>query len=367
MGRCVLGFLVVLCMLLSSSVGLASSPDYLPELELLGGVLSQTSWMENNGPRGLGNEYFRAIQTFFSDYKEHEAVRLAQALTKRGFTYDAPPAFICHLGPLPDLELIHEYSDYLIKRAGGRKKLEEFRLALKDLGEQSEFLQFYAQWEPYLAEVLDNTVQGLRSDLITAWLEDFFGWSAEEFHLLMTPSMFPGGGYGATVETRDKKLIAYQIIRENGMSQGKPEFPTGVSLEHLTVHELGHAFVNPSLEAYPERAKKLRPLLVPVRRLMKNQAYPTVTIFLNEQILRGVEVVASRDLFDPEVEVNLINRHEERGFYLIRYVVEQLELYQSRRDVYPTFREFVPYLYDQLDLYQNENSTLGERLLGNFL
>lgn len=40
MGRCVLGCFVVLCMLLSSSVGLASNPYYLPELELLGGVLS---------------------------------------------------------------------------------------------------------------------------------------------------------------------------------------------------------------------------------------------------------------------------------------------------------------------------------------
>lgn len=362
-----LGCLVLLSIIFVPLVGLANVPRYSAEMELLGGVLSQTSWTQEHGPVGSGNEYFRALQDFFTPYKNHEAVRLAQALTKSGFTYDAPPGFACHLRPLPGLELAHEYSEYLVKRAGGRQKLEDFRLALKDLAQESNFLQFWEEWEPYLDEVLADTVQGFRSEAITKWLEDFFGWSAEEFHLLMTPSMFPGGGYGATVETAEGRMIAYQIIRENGVSQGKPEFPTGVSLEHLTVHELGHAFVNPSLEAYSERAKKLRPLLVPVRQVMKNQAYPTVTIFLNEQVLRGVEIMAARDLFEPEMEMRLINYHEERGFYLIRYVVEQLEFYENNRDLYPTFQEFVPYLYDQLDLYQREHSTWQERFLGNFL
>ena len=367
MGQRVLGWLVLLSIVFMPLVGLANSPHYSPELELLGGVLSQTSWIKDNGPTGSGNEYFKALQEFFSEYKDHEAVRLAQALTKAGFTYDALPAFICHLGPLPELELAYEYSDYLLKRAGGRRKLEDFRLALRDLARESNFLQFYGAWQPCLNEVLDHTVQGLRSDLVTTWLEDFFGWSADEFHLLMTPSMFPGGGYGATVETADGRMIAYQIIRENGISQTKPQFPSGFSLEHLTVHELGHSFVNPSLEAYPERARHLRPLLVPVRKVMKNQAYSTVTIFLNEQVLRAVEIMAARDLFEEGTEARLIAYHEERGFFLLRYVVEQLEFYQSHRDLYPTFREFVPYLYDQLDLYQREHSTWQERLVGQFL
>lgn len=100
---------------------------------------------------------------------------------------------------------------------------------------------------------------------------------------------------------------------------------------------------------------------------MKNQAYPTVTIFLNEQVLRGVGIMAARDLFEPELEIRLINYHEQRGFYLIRYVVEQLEYYENNRDIYPTFPEFVPYLYDQLDLYQREHSTWQEHFLGSIM
>jgi hypothetical protein len=173
--------------------------------------------------------------------------------------------------------------------------------------------------------------------------------------------MFPAGGYGATVSTPEGDTIAFQIIREYGRNEMVPEFPTGVTLENLTIHELGHSFVNPSLEAYPKRAQKLRSLLVPVQGEMKSQAYPSVTIFLNEQILRGVEVVSARDLFGLDMETLILESHERVGFYLTRFTVEQLEYYQENRALFPTFRDFVPYLYDQLDAYQREHSTLVDR------
>lgn len=360
-------FLLILLAILSVGTVTCVAVEISPEIELLAGVLSQTTWIEGHGPIGCGNEYFQALQTFFEEYRHHPAVTLAQNLTKKGFTYDAPPAFICHLGSLPDLELVYEYSDYLVGRAGGRGKLEEFRLALADLAKESNFSTFFESWMPYLESSLDTSREGFRRELLETWLEGFFGWSPAEFHLIVTPSMFPGGGYGASVRDAQGGLMAFQIIRENGRSQTLPEFPSGVSLENLTIHELGHSFVNPSLEAYPARAQKLRPLLWPVRKVMQEQAYSSVTTFLNEQVLRAVEVVSARDLFTPEIEATIIAGHENRGFYLTSFVVELFEHYQANRSLYPTFRDFVPYLYDQLDQYQGDHSTWQERFFGLFL
>ena len=59
--------------------------------------------------------------------------------------------------------------------------------------------------------------------------------------------------------------------------------------------------MNPSLEAHPERAKALKPLLWPVRNTMAEQAYTSVAAFLNEQVIRAMEVVAARDLFSPKL------------------------------------------------------------------
>ncbi|MFW6238223.1 MAG: hypothetical protein ACOC5A_03205, partial [Halanaerobiales bacterium] len=60
----------------------------VPRMELLSGVLAHTTWTEKRGARGKGNEYYRDLKQFFSDYTDHEAIKIAQELTDRGFTYD---------------------------------------------------------------------------------------------------------------------------------------------------------------------------------------------------------------------------------------------------------------------------------------
>ncbi len=102
--------------------------EILPRMELLSGVLSHTSWMEQEGPDGKGNQYFQALHEFFAPYQHHEAMQLAESFIQREFVYDAPPCFILHLSPLPDLAPIHGYSPYLLRRAGGKNVLKRFVL-----------------------------------------------------------------------------------------------------------------------------------------------------------------------------------------------------------------------------------------------
>ena len=117
MKRRVLLVVVFLMLAAASSTALAALM-ILPEMEPLAGVLAQTSWIEKRGPRGPGNGYYRALKEVVAEYENHEAVSIARRLTERGFTYDAPPALSCLLGPLPVLPLLVEYYDYLVVRAG---------------------------------------------------------------------------------------------------------------------------------------------------------------------------------------------------------------------------------------------------------
>lgn len=57
----------------------------------------------------------------------------------------------------------------------------------------------------------------------------------------------------------------------------------------------------------------------------------------------------------------------DRGFYLTTFVVEQLEHYRANRSLYPTFQDFVPHLFDQLEVYAEENCTWLERFLSQFV
>ncbi len=331
--------------------------EILPRIELLSGVLSQTSWMERRGPQGIGNAYFQELQAFFEPHRDHRAIRLAENLTRQGFSFDAPPTLMLHLSPLPELVLVHGYSEYLIQRAGGENRLEEFRLALHDISEQTAFLDFFQEQRPYLELCLQQAVQDFDATLITTWMNEFYGWSGDEFHLVFAPAMFPEGGYGPSIETDGDELIVYQIVRATRSGGDYPIFHQDSSLWALTLHELSHSFVNPSVDKYIHLLEdlNLQALHAPVQELMEElQAYGNLDTFFKETLVRAVTIMALADLFENELEEEqyqaLIRYEEYHGFYLTRFSIERLEYYRAHRDQYPRFDDFMPEL---LQLYSS--------------
>lgn len=344
-------YVLLLTVLLMPTAALAGQPQRFsarisPELELLAGVLTQTTWMDTAGPQGEGNEYYRALRDFFAPYQAHQAVAIAQELTDLGFTFDAPIAFFSHLGPLPELELKYEYSDYVVRRARDRSRLETFRAALKDLAAESDFLQFYHSWEPQYSHWV--SAAAMDGEMVVAWLEGFFGKEASEFHLLLAPAMFPAGGYGAVIDLPDGNMISFQVIREYGKSSGSPEFPAGRDLEHLSLHEWGHSFVNPALEAHSDTVAGLGALYRPVSGAMKAQAYTNVHTFMNELVLRAVTTIAAEELYGQEVYETYLAYEKSKSFYFVEDVIGILREYQENRDRYPVFDDFVPVLLERM-------------------
>lgn len=319
----------------------------LPQMELLTAVQTQTTWMDTMGPKNdYGNDYFQAVNEFMQEYKGHEAVKVCQNLLNSGFAYDAPPSFILHLGPLPDLDLVHEYSGYLVRRAGGREKLEEFRLALKALVRESNFLEFLSEWQPQMEKWIAEARNTVNLEKVVGWWEEFAGFSAAgEYHIILCPAAF-GGSYGPRVyDEARSQWVSYNVACAHP-GKGAPSF--GDRLEWLSIHEIGHSFVNPSLEPFGAEFESIYPLYNKVRSKMKKQAYGNVATFLNEQVLRAAHAIAEGELYGRESREESIRREESQGFQWTSFVVEQLEDYMSSRNKYPKFTDFAPVLLESL-------------------
>ena len=334
-----------------------------PEVELLAGVLSQTTWIDRKGigPEGDGNYYFQELNNLFEEYNDHKAVKIAQELTDRGFTFDAPLGFIVTLGSLPELEPKAEYSEYLVGRAepnnlldrifgpDGQKILEDFRLALIDLAEELKFASFFNQYRDDFKVYLDDAMENFDAGRKINWLSEFTGIDTEnEYYTILTPAMFPGGGYGPSVELPDGSYQFYQIVREKGSSQQEPEFPTGISFNQLTLHEWGHSFIDPAVEAHSEYILEyLTDHFLKVEESMNSQAYSSPMIFFREQILRAVTTVASGELYGEKYYYEELEHHIERDFHLTEVTIEMIEKYIDNRDNYNTFEEFVPEILEE--------------------
>jgi hypothetical protein len=328
--------------------------EILPEIELLSGVLSHTSWRGYSGLQGNGNAYFQDLNEFFKPYARHRAFKIADRLTKKGFTYDAPPHFIASLGPLPNLIPVNGYDDYVVMRAGGRGNLDELRQALADLANKASFVAFWESHQAAYELYLHKTAENFRAKMVVDWLSNFFGWHEREFHLVLAPGLVPGGGYGATIRKSDGSESIYQFIRENGKTEGEPEFPKGVSLEVLSLHEWGHAYIHTAFEKHRRQLSKLDYFFPPVAKLMAKQAYPSPETFFNEQILRAITTFAERELYDEKTYTNGLAYHRRSGFYLTEFTIKQLDHYIGHRDKYRRFDEFLPCLMERYEESREE-------------
>lgn len=324
-----------------------AAAEILPPLELLSGTLAHTDWMSRRGPVGGGHPYFRELKAHFAPHVEHQAMQLVRQMIREGFTYDTHATFALCLGPLPELNRVHAYPPDLIRRVrSGEPRLEELRAAMRDLAAATKFSAFVerhaADYAAWCAAAQFDRERAIR------WLETFFGATGHEFHLILAPAMFPSGGYGPHFGEPGKPLHVYQVQRADARKLDKPTFMPPLEMEGLAVHEWGHSFVNPALEAHPEFVRKLMPHFQAVGDKMKAQAYGVLATYANEQVLRACVIMAMREFHNRDMADRIMAAEERRGFLLTRVAVRQLERYQASRREYPTFASFVPELLASL-------------------
>lgn len=326
--------------------------EIYPALELLAGVQAHTNWVRK---RGGFNRYSRDLKSFLGPYKSHAAVEKSQSLLNRGFSYDAPPAFVLCLdesmSPPPQ-----GYSDYLNKRARGEANLEEFRTGLISLAEESGFMAFFNSKQGDYRTWLAASAEGVDGEAMEAWLKEFYGSTREiSFHYVLAPAMFPSGGYGfkrRVLRDETEQIQVYQVIRADSNQTTAPGLPSGKNLMYLGLHEFGHSFVNPVVGDKRENFDdpRIQEIYADVHSQMKKMAYGNIGTYYNELVIRAATILGAKDLGviqESDVRDHLL-RQQRIGFKPVAIVYELLQEYQASRDRYPTFDSYVPELLDQL-------------------
>lgn len=327
-----------------------------PNIELLSVVLSMTTWIETRGPPDVPYQYGEDIEDHFARFKDHDAVKLAQELTDRGFTYDAPPGFILYFSEPPELKKLYPYSDYLINRAGGEKILDEFADALKRFALESDFTFFYEEHQDFYQLLIESVRKDFDQENLVSDLEGFFGVEQASYAIILAPYLFPSGGYGPRIK-ENGKFHCYEIVRVSEIKQGIPFFGSSSDIYYVSLHEFGHSFVNPITESFRPEVAKYSGLFTPVADIMESMAYGTWETMLNETLIRAFTCYKVYEESGTEKGRICLSREKNRGFYFIEDIFELYLDYMKNRDIYPDFRSFYPHILDKLGEIANEDST----------
>jgi len=314
-------------------------------IELLAVVQHFTSWAQKGHIKSK-TTYKDDIDHYFGEFKDHPVVTYVENLIDANFAYDAPVQFMLHHDDPPELFQKTPYSDYLIKRADGEENLIEFADKLKDFARRTDFMRFYQAHKPLydtlIAEV-DSLFEG--KNYVQA-LEDFYGESRNSYNLILSPLF--SGNYGIPVKTEEEYDL-YSVIGPCSLKGKRTTFACFNYLESMILHEWSHPFVNPLVDQHYELFEKSIALFEPIKRMMQRQAYPNWRVTLYEHLVRACgEIHLRAKLHRDFKKKKALEYQEGKGFWYVSFIDSILDVYETRREQYPTFSQFVPVIANRL-------------------
>ena len=341
-----IGIFFIVVLIISISLPLCTEQKRInievnPNIELLSVVLSMTTWMNDREQEDY--LYGEEIKLYFSKFKNHRAVTIAQELTDNYFIYDAPPALMLHLGPPPDLKIMIPYGEYLETRAGGKEILNEFVSALRDFAKETDFMSFYNEHKKFYESIIKKTERNLDDREIVKNLEDFFGEKQKEYTVILAPYLFPGN-YSVRIPMEEGSHC-YAVLGIFKVMNKKPVFPSEDLLLYLCYHEFAHSFVNPITDKHIKEVEKLEYLYTPVAERINNMRWPEL---FNETVVSAFATLQCYHEYGKDVALGQLQYAKKVGAYFIDDVFCFLMEYENNRDIYPTYESYLSTLLDKL-------------------
>lgn len=315
-----------------------------PRIELLSAVQQFNEFYQQIGLITRQDfPYKHEMREYFQPYADHEAVRLFNIMADSGFNFDAPPTAILHLSSPPELAEVIPFDDYVLRRAHGRERLEEFVAALRDFARMSHFAEFWKARQSFYDSVVATPTAEIANEDYAGILEQYYGVEQHSYAIIDAPILHDGG-YGPRIAYPDGGYDVYQISGPNGVDGGLPVFGSGATLRHIIMHEFSHSFVNPLTDQYGALVDSVAFLFEPIAEMMQKKAYGNWRTCVNEHIVRAFTTRMAYRFDGQEAGDRVLQQEKDGGFVYIAPLVNALERYEANRSRYPTLGDFYPEL-----------------------
>ncbi|HEU4456047.1 MAG TPA: DUF4932 domain-containing protein [Longimicrobium sp.] len=285
--------------------------------------------------------YKRDVQAYFTPYAGHEAVRLFREMSRGDFAFSTVPEVFASLADPPGLAPRVPPGAETVRAAGGQAGYDRFLAAMRDFAAETRFMTFFdAHRGTY--SLLAERVREHVSPAVAA-LEAYTGRPLSGAVVVVGP-LLHDGGFAAQYQVGADSLEAYAFVGPVSTAGGLPDFGDAGRLGSLVTHEFAHLSVNPLTARHRAEVERGRALFAPMEKAMREQAYPTWEIAVNEHVVRAITIrLAYRERGDSAGRAEL-EENVRRGFAHLPALLERLGEYEADRARYPTLEAFYPRL-----------------------
>ncbi|HEU0032052.1 MAG TPA: DUF4932 domain-containing protein [Kofleriaceae bacterium] len=261
--------------------------------------------------------YAKAVDAHFAPYLQHDAVVFTKQLGERyGIGYDMAPSLAVHLddalqpraslSPLPT-----QLERWKVV------KLDKYLAAVRDFATTAKLDEFLASQRTSLDGVVAADRTFLAKEPFVAWFDRVLG-PRPKTHYHFVAGMLSGPmAFAARVDLPDGGQDVYVVA-----DLGEPPRDSYVP---FIVHELCHSYTNPIVDAaMAELAPVAAPVIAPVAERMKQQAYTTDAIVIEESVVRAIVVLWTRERQGAAAGDAEIAKQEQLGFAWTRALADAL-------------------------------------------
>lgn len=334
-----------------TEIGPNLSISFNKNIELLGfayflayeGQNSETKFITIEGEQVLEKEWQRYGYQLYQRYQEFQSsphLRQAISVTEYLWLSDIIPLLLS-IEDFPNASITPSLNPILYlafskKRniADAKKNASFFLSACNDLYKEVDFDAYLKKSSNYYQSALAQLMKHLpETDFIPA-MERFYQKKLGQYQLVPSLTIPNGMGFSATKERGSQKTvcnvfggIAYQHFtdpKQLNMGFGEPN-----KLRELSVHEFGHAFVNPYIDALPKnRLDSCADLFKPIRARMEEQGYTTWRSCIAEHFVRAGEILIAEQMKPISSSKQLETEYlHDRKFIYLPIILQELRVY----------------------------------------
>ncbi|EDM34021.1 hypothetical protein PBAL39_17159 [Pedobacter sp. BAL39] len=276
-------------------------------------------------------------------------------------TYRKPfPATGFRWPPPVDLPLFSE------RYPGARAMGEELADSLASFYKQARVGSFLKQNVAFYKGALAEATKHISVKAIP-FMEKWYGkqFAGYEFYLMPGMPITPGDdnyrAFGPKLTSPNGEVSAMifsssiQLPLLNSLSVYRQfGFDNAEVIRFLTVHELGHSFVNPVIEPLKQLVQRDTSLFTAtLARHLEKSYISTWETCLVEHLVRLGEIRIAKSMGDIAEENRIRKLHvSEFGFVLLPMLEKVIEKYESDRARYPDFKSFLPEIFSSLHQLQ---------------
>lgn len=312
----------------------------------------------------LGKPIMYEARKYFADFKGHPAVAETQELLSlTSSTGDMILQGLLYFDELPSIKPNYQIDSEFWKSR--EDLLVNYVSTINQFYKDAKVDKFISDNELFYNMAVVEVESYLDHNLIPT-MEDYFGIQNQAYKMILIPNSPFGMGFGASTKSENGDVF-FQIISPAvevewnahstydtyGFSgEGAAEY-----YRDLVVHEFCHPFITPYIESDKLKTEiaKTDSLFVPrLDSIMSKQSYGSWWAFVNEHLVRLGEIRIARAMKTQDLDAMRKYNVEENGFVLLPEAEELVLEYESNRDKYATFQDFIPTLIKQLEGYDKQ-------------